>query len=278
MKTLFRFLAAFALLAGLSGAPAWAAYPERPDGPVLDQAGIIPADQEAAMDARLRAYNEQTGRAVVVATVNSLDGETIEMYAANMFAEWGIGGAESDQGLLILVAPNDRQVRIEVGYGLTPYVTDILSGRIIRNDILPAFKAGDYPGGINAGLDTLIEQMNRTPAEAKAVAEAAAAAEAQQREMAGNIEGASAGGFVFWVLMIVVFMVLFGRRSRGQRYRRGGGISPWVVLWGASELARHAGGRSSGGFGGGGGFGSGGGGFGGFGGGMSGGGGASGSW
>ncbi|MBS7670892.1 TPM domain-containing protein [Croceicoccus gelatinilyticus] len=277
MTALFRFFAAFALLAGLSGSPAWAAYPERPEGPVLDQADIIPADQEAAMDARLRAYNEQTGRAVVVATVNSLDGETIEMYAANMFAEWGIGGAETDQGLLLLVAPNDRKVRIEVGYGLTPYVTDILSGRIIRNDILPAFKAGDYPGGINAGLDALITQMDLTPAEAKAMAEAAAAAEAQQREMAGNIEGTSAAGFVFWVIMIVVFMILFGRRSGGRRYRRGGGISPWVILWGASELARHAGGRGSGGFGGGG-FGSSGGGFGGFGGGMSGGGGASGSW
>ncbi len=274
MSVLFRFLAAFALLAGLSGSPSWAAHPDRPEGPVLDQADIIPADQEAAMDARLRAYNEQTGRAVVVATVNSLDGETIEMYAANMFAEWGIGGAETDQGLLLLVAPNDRKVRIEVGYGLTPYVTDILSGRIVRNDILPAFKAGDYPGGINAGLDSLITQMDLTPAEAKAVAEAAAAAEAQQREMAGQITGSTAGGFVFWVIMIVVFMLLFGKRSRGRRYRRGGGIDPWVVLWGVSEIARHSGGRSSGGFGGG----SGGGGFGGFGGGMSGGGGASGSW
>lgn len=271
MKALTRLIAFLALVAGVLAAPAHAAYPARPDGPVLDEAGIIPDAREAAIDARLREYNAATGRAVVVATVDALDGETIEMYAANLFEEWGIGGAETDQGLLLLVAPNERKVRIEVGYGLTPYVTDILSGRIIRGDILPAFKAGDYPGGIEAGLDSLITQMDLTPAEAKAVAEAAAAAEAQQ----GSKDEASFAGVVFWVFMIVIFALIFGRRSRGRRYRRRGGIDPWVVLWGASEIARHSS-RGSGGFGG---FSGGsGGGFGGFGGGMSGGGGASGSW
>ncbi|WP_245638394.1 TPM domain-containing protein [Croceicoccus bisphenolivorans] len=275
MKSIARLFAAFALLAGAISAPAFAAYPERPDGPVLDEAGIIPAAEEAAMDARLREYNAATGRAVVVATVNSLDGETIEMYAANMFTEWGIGGAETDQGLLLLIAPNQRQVRIEGGYGLTPYVTDILSGRIIRGDILPRFKAGDYPGGINAGLDALIAQMDLTPAEAKAVAEAAAAAE--KADASGS--GSSAGGVIFWIFMITIFILIFGRGGRGRRYHsRRSGIDPWVVLWGASEIARHSGERSSGGWGGGFGGGSSGGGFGGFGGGMSGGGGASGSW
>ncbi|RVQ67191.1 TPM domain-containing protein [Croceicoccus ponticola] len=274
VRILIRFLALCALLAGVLSAPAFAAYPAPPEGPILDAAGIIPDADEAAMDARLREYNERTGRAVVVATVNGLDGETIEMYAANMFEEWGIGGAKSDQGLLLLVAPNERKVRIEVGYGLTPIFPDVLAGRVVRNQILPAFKAGDYAGGINAGLDEVIAQLDRTPADAKAVAEAAAAAEKAEAEQGSP----SFAGIGFWIVLIVVFMILFGRGGGGRRYQRGGGgINPWVVMWGASELARHAGGRGSGGFsGGGGGFG--GGGFGGFGGGMSGGGGASGSW
>lgn len=276
MRSIVRFLALVAFVAGVLSAgfaaPAQAAYPARPAGPVLDAANIIPDAEEAAMDARLRDYNQRTGRAVVVATVPSLDGETIELYAANLFAEWGIGGAETDQGLLLLVAPNDRKVRIEVGYGLHGYVTDILSGRIIRGQMLPRFKAGDYPGGINAGLDELIAQMDRTPADARAVAEAAAAAEQQGAE-----SGAGIGGIIFWILLIVFFIAVFGRRAGGRRYHsRRGGIDPWVVMWGASEIARHAG-RGSGGFGGGFGGGSGGG-FGGFGGGMSGGGGASGGW
>lgn len=270
MRPIVRILALWALVAGVLGSPAQAAYPARPTGAVLDSANIIPDAEEAAMDARLRDYNQRTGRAVVVATVPSLDGETIEMYAANLFAAWGIGGKETDQGLLLLVAPNDRKVRIEVGYGLHGYVTDILSGRIIRDRILPRFKAGDYPGGINAGLDELITQMDRTPADAKAVAEAAAASEAAASEGSAGF-----GGIVFWVVLIIFFIVIFGRGGGGRRYHsRRGGIDPWVVMWGASEIARHAGRGSGGGFGGG----SSGGGFGGFGGGMSGGGGASGGW
>jgi uncharacterized protein len=260
-------LALLALL--LAAAPAAAqTYPPRPDGPVLDQAGILPDDREARLDASLREYNQRTGRSVVVATVPSLEGETIEMYAVRLFEQWGIGGAESDAGLLLLVAPNERKVRIEVGYGLHQYVTDALSGRIIRGEITPRFREGDFAGGIEAGVNALVQQLDRTPADAKAIAEAAAAAEAQ-----GGQGDASVGGFLFWVAMIVVFMMLFGRRGRRGRRFSGSGIAP-IILW---EAARHMSGRG-GDWGGGGGFGGGGGGFGGFGGGMSGGGGASGSW
>ena len=257
-----------ALLA-LAGAPAHAAYPARPEGAVLDQAGIIPDAEEAALDARLREYNTRTGRAVIVATVSSLDGETIEMYAVRLFEQWGIGGKESDQGLLLLVAPAERKMRIEVGYGLHQYVTDALSGRIIRNEIAPRFKQGDMAGGINAGVNALVTQLDRTPAEAKAVAEAAAAAKAQR----GSSKEAGIAGVAFWIMLILFFMLMFGRRRHGTRRS---GIDPGIVLWGVSEILHH---MSDGRGGGGGGFGGGGGGgFGGFGGGMSGGGGASGSW
>lgn len=265
-----------ALLALAPAAPAIAAFPARPEGPVLDQAGIIPDAQEAALDVRLREYNQRTGRALTVATVSSLDGDTIEMYAVRLFEAWGIGGKETDQGLLLLVAPTERKVRIEVGYGLHGILPDVLSGRIIRNDITPKFKAGDYPGGIEAGIAAVMTQLDRTPADAKAVAEAAAAAEAAG---ARNSRDGGGGSVFFWIMLIVVFMMLFGRGRRGRAYRRGG-VDPGIVLWGASEIARHMmDGRDGGGGGfGGGGFGGGGGGFGGFGGGGSGGGGASGGW
>ena len=262
----------FLALLTFVGAPAHAAYPPAPVGPVLDQAGIIPDPDEAALDARLREYNARTGRAVIVATVQSLDGETIEMYAVRLFEQWGIGGKEADQGLLLLIAPAERKMRIEVGYGLHQYVTDALSGRIIRNDIAPRFKQGDMAGGINAGVEALIVQLDRTPAEAKAVAEAAAAAKAQS----GGTEKAGIGSVAIWIMMILFFMLMFGRRRHGARRS---GIDPGIVLWGVSEVLHHMSDGRGGGGGFGGGFGGGGGGgFGGFGGGMSGGGGASGGW
>lgn len=270
----------FALLAFAGFQPAAAQeLPARPDGPVLDAASVIDPAAEAALDARLREYNARTGRAVVVATVPGLQGQTIEMYAVRLFEQWGIGGAETDQGLLLLVAPNERQVRIEVGYGLHPYVTDILSGRIIREDITPAFRNGDFAGGIAAGVDALIAQLDRDPADARAVAEAAAAAEqARGRGQAG----ATIGGVVFWIVMIVFFVFLFGRGGGGggRRGRYGAGSTVGnIILWHAIGSALGQASRGSGGgWGGGSGGGFGGGGFGGFGGGMSGGGGASGSW
>lgn len=278
-RVFHRVVAALLLMlaqAGLS-APAHAAYPPAPAGPVLDQAGIIPDADEAALDAKLRAYNQRTGRAFVVVTVNSLDGETVETYAVKLFEQWGIGGKDTDQGLLFLIAPSERKLRFETGYGLHGIFPDVLAGRVIRDTVTPRFKAGDFPGGINAGVDSVIAQLERTPADAKAVAEAAAAAEAQRGKQEG-FSGVNIGGVIFWIVLIVFFSSMFGRRRRGARRS---GIDPGVILWGISEIAHHASRGSGGGGGFGGGFdfgGGGGGGFGGFGGGGSGGGGASGSW
>jgi uncharacterized protein len=265
-------LSALLALAALFAAPALAAsYPPVPQGPVYDGADILPPADEAALDQKLRDYNKRTGRALIVATVPSLDGEAIEPYATGLFQAWQIGGKETDNGLLLLVAPTERQMRIEVGYGLEEFIPDALAGFVITDNITPKFKAGDMPGGINAGIDALITQLDRSPADAKAVAEAAAAA-AKQQSARRSDSGPSFGGVIFWIVLFVIFASLFGRRGGGRR----SGISPAVVLWGLSEIARSSGGRG-GGFGGGG-FGGGGGGFGGFGGGGSGGGGASGSW
>jgi uncharacterized protein len=282
LKALF---SALAMLFAALAFPAMAAeFPPRPAGPIYDGADLLPPADEAALDARLREFNRRTGNAVIVATVTSLDGQNIENYSRQLYETWGIGGAERDAGVLLLVAPSEREMRIEVGYGLTPYITDILSGRIIRNDITPRFKAGDMAGGINAGVDAMVTQLERSPEDAIAIAEAAKAAEKQRHANATPI----VAGVAFWIFIIVLFTFMFARKHKGRGYRGRGGVAGdvasavgQIILWEAVKAATgHKGGGWSGGGGGGfGGFGGGGGGgFGGFGGGMSGGGGASGSW
>jgi uncharacterized protein len=275
MGVILRLWLALAL-AVLMGGGAFAAMPPRPDGPVLDQADLLPPAEEAALDAKLRAYNAATGRSLVVVTVPSLDGRDIESYGVELGQSWGVGGKSTDQGLILLVAPNERRLRFEVGYGLEEFLPDVFAGRIIRDTITPRFKAGDFAGGIAAGIDAAIAQLDRDPAQAKAVAEAAAAAEAQDR--ADDGDGASFGGIVFWIVIFILFMTMFGGGRRGRRYGRGGGSNLPIILWGASEMARGMSRGGGGGFGGGGFGGGGGGGFGGFGGGGFGGGGASGGW
>jgi len=271
-----------AVIAAMATATASAALPARPDGPILDAANIISPADKAALDAKLRAYNEATGRAIIVATVPSLDGMEIEDYAQQLAETWDIGGKESENGLLFLIAPNERRLRIATGRGLQERMTDIMSGRIIRDVVTPRFKAGDLSGGIVAGVDAIIAQLDMDPAQAKAIEEAEMARRAQ-----GADEAAPAiAGILFWIAMIVFFAFIFGRGGRGRRYRGHGGVGSTVgnvVLWTALNAAMNSGGRShGGGWSGGGGFGGGGGGggFGGFGGGGGGfnGGGASGGW
>ena len=264
------------LLAALLALPAAAQdLPPRPDGPVYDGADMIDAATEAQLDEKLRAYNRETGRAVIVATVPDMGGETVEGYAVDLYETWGIGGEETDEGALLLVAKEERKMRIEVGYGSTPTLTDAMSGRIIRDTITPAFKAGDFSRGIVEGVDGMIEALDMDPATAKAIEEAEAAARSDREE----ITFLTVLGAIFWIGLIIMFVSIFARGKKGRRRRRygAGDAVGDVILWTAINTAINA--ASDGdGWGGGGGFGGGGGGFGGFGGGMSGGGGASGGW
>ena len=269
-------LALFAL-----AAPATAqTFPQNNGSPVVDQAGILTPEQQADLKSKSQALYTQTGRAFAVATVKSLEGYPVEDYAYRLGRAWGLGEKEKDNGVLLLVAPNDRKVSIATGYGAGAYMTDAMSGIIIREDILPHFKQSppDYGGGIEAGADAIIKQMSLSPDEAEKNIAAAQQAQKQRQHSSG-------GGLpIFFWLMIIGFVVLSHfRRGMGRRYRgRHGGISPWVVLWGLNELSRgsRGGGWGGGSWGGGGGSwgGGGGGSFGGFGGGSFGGGGASGSW
>ena len=255
-------------------------FPANNGSPVVDQADILRPEQEADLKSKSAALFAQTGRAFAVATVKSLDGLAIDDYGYRLGRQWGLGQKDKDEGVLLLVAPTERKVSIATGYGAGEYMTDAMSGIIIREAILPHFKQSppDYGGGIEAGADAIIKQMSLPPEEAqKNVAQAQQAQQARKDSSPGLLP------VIFWIMIIAFVILSMARRAGGRRYRsRRSGISPWVVLWGLNELSRGSRGSGWGGgsswSGGSWGGGGGGGGFGGFGGGSFGGGGASGSW
>ncbi|WP_017666734.1 TPM domain-containing protein [Sandarakinorhabdus sp. AAP62] len=230
-------------------------------GRVSDAAGVLPADTAAALEAKLKALEDTTGTQLVVATVPDLQGYEIDEYGYQLGRAWGIGQKGTNNGAILLIAPAQRKLRIEVGYGLEGVLTDAVSIRIIRQAIVPRFKAGDMAGGIVAGADELIALLQLPPDQQAAFAAQAKAASAD--------EGDSPGwGALVWLIIIIVWIIIASRR--GSRGRRRGP----VIVWGPGIGGNWSGGGSSGWGGGGGG------GFGGFsgGGGSFGGGGASGDW
>lgn len=270
MARLIALTLAFALSLAGGAAQAEPNFPERGTAPVVDAANVIDDADEALLSAKLDAFEEANQRQFVVATVPSLDGYEISDYGYQLGRHWQLGDAEDDDGIILLVAPNERKVRIEVGYGLEDVVPDGLAYDIIERDILPRFKAGDMTGGIVAGADAIVTQIELPPEQQRA---AIAAVERQPRE-----DGEFPVGLIIWGAMIFFFFILpmIRGRRRGRRYGAGDTIRD-VIVWNAINSAMRGGsGRSSGGWGGGG-FGGGGGGFSG-GGGSFGGGGASGSW
>lgn len=232
-------------------------------GRVVDQANLLDPATEQALTEKLAALEAGSTDQLVVVTVNSLEDQEIEDYGYQLGRAWGIGQKENDNGALLIVAPNERKVRVEVGYGLEPILTDAFSSQLIRNDILPSFRDGDYQAGVIKGVDALIAQLSLDPAEARARAQAAAA---EQSDTKGE-------SVIPLVIIAGLFLFIFLIAMRSGRGRRSNVSS--VLLWAASEVLRNSG-RGGGGRGGGGG-GFGGGGFGG-GGGSFGGGGASGGW
>jgi uncharacterized protein len=128
---------------------------------VVDDAGLLPTDAKARLEARLAAVERQSKHQFVVVTVKSLGGHSIEDYSLTLFRSWGIGRKGVNDGVELLVAPNERKVRIEVGYGLERALRDEEAGQILRTDILPRFKAGDMPGGMLAGSEAIIREITQ---------------------------------------------------------------------------------------------------------------------
>jgi uncharacterized protein len=134
-------------------------------GRIVDQANVIPAAIRNAVEPKLAELEAKSGIQLVVATVASLGGEEIEPYANQLFRTWKLGEKAKNNGVLLLVAPNQRKVRIEVGYGLEGTLTDALSKVIIVNAIAPRFKAGDFGDGVSRGVDDIITVLTTDSSE-----------------------------------------------------------------------------------------------------------------
>lgn len=133
----------------------------KPAGRVTDLANIIDAVTESQLDRQLDDLERKTSSEIAIVTVTSLDGVPIEDYAVRLFKEWGIGQAKADNGVLVLVALNEREMRIEVGYGLEGILPDGLAGQIIRENFTPRFREDDYNGGIRDGVARVVEVVEK---------------------------------------------------------------------------------------------------------------------
>ena len=221
-------------------------------GRVVDQAGIITATSRSDIEAKSKELEDKSGIQLVVATVKSLQGSDIETYANQLFRFWKLGEAKNNNGVLLLVAPAEHKVRIEVGYGLEGTLTDALSSVIISSAIVARFKANDYSGGIERGVDGIISVLTTNAAE-------------WHRKVNVRSEGSSATFnqlFPILVFVLMIFIVWYLiHHANGPPSAGGGRRRAVFVPYGGSGGSSGWGG---GGFSGGGG--------------SSGGGGASGSW
>jgi uncharacterized protein len=238
-------------------------------GRIVDQANIITAATRSAIEPKLVDLESKSGIQLVVATVSSLEGEEIEPYANKLFRAWKLGEKTKNNGVLLLVAPNERRVRIEVGYGLEGTLTDALTKIIITNAIAPRFKAGDFSGGVARGVEDIITVLTTDASEWQKRPSVRVDAEQKPDIGVWLLLGALlvfGAGLVISPSLRLFFFTLLAGRALGSGSHGGFSGSGWSS----------GGSFDSGGFSGGGGF-SDGGGFSG-GGGSSGGGGASGSW
>jgi len=244
-----RLFAALALLALLAAALGTArAAPTFPPltGRVVDNANLLTPADKAALDAELAALEAKSSDQLVVFTTPSLQGYPIEDFGYQLGRAWGIGQKATNNGALLIIAPNERKVRIEVGRGLEPQLTDLLSSQIIRNTILPRFKRGDFAGGIKAGVTDIRDVLL---GDAEAVKERVAKRPAPRRD-ADETEAL----VTFFIILAIFIFIAWAQSQQGNRplsssgpfnRRSGYGGGPIVFPGGWS------GGRGSGGGGGG---------------------------
>ena len=222
-------------------------------GRVVDEAGILDPAAKTALESKLAEFETKTTGQLVVVTLKSLQGTSIEDYGYQLGRHWGIGQKEKNSGALLIVVPSERKVRIEVGYGLEGQLTDAVSKLIIENAIVPRFRAGDFAGGINRGVDDIMQAL---------------ADPDEWRQRAKQRPDSQPFGFdivLAILLVIVVIMILRSvarsgvqdpRNAAGRRAGRGGPIFvpvPWGSGSGSSDWSDSSWSGSSGGFSGGGG-------------------------
>lgn len=249
---------AAALVTAAAGYLGAQSYPARAQGYVTDTARVFSAADRQAVEQLAYQLEQRTTAQLAVVTVGSTKPESIEEYANKLFEKWGIGQKDKDNGVLLVMAKNDRQVRIETGYGMEGIITDLLAHRIIETIMIPRFKASQYSAGLRDGAEAIVSLIAKDAGIAITGKESAVYDRVHQ-------SGVPIGDKVIVLVFLVIFLLslfsplLFPKHYRKYGRRRG---SYWYG-------GGHGGGSYGGGFGGG---------FGGFGGGMSGGGGASGGW
>ena len=231
-------------------------------GRVVDQANIMTPESRSEIEGKLKDLEDKSSIQLVVATVKSLQGGDVETYANELFRAWKLGQAQKNNGVLLLIAPNEHKVRIEVGYGLEGTLTDALSSVIISSAIVPRFKTGDFSGGIGRGVDGIISVLSGDTSEWQRKVDV------RQDDPSGDFNKLFPILFFLLIFFICWYLVRNsgGGGGPGSPGRRGGG--PLFIPYGGSSWGGGSGGFGGGGFGGG--FGGGGG--------SSGGGGASGGW
>jgi uncharacterized protein len=189
-------------------------------GRVVDDAHVLSPEVTAELTQKLAALEAKNGRQLVVVTLPSLQGHEIEDYGYQLGRAWGIGQKGSNTGALFIVVPSEHKVRIEVGYGLEPILTDAITSVILQQSVLPKFRAGDVSGGIVDGTDALIQQLGLDDQAAQAAASQATAVEQQQHARPRHH---NALGSVFAFLLVMFVLSAFFRGGR-----RGGGMG-WIL-------------------------------------------------
>ena len=235
--------------------------PAAPESWVNDYAGVFSSAERSALERKLNEFEYRSSTQIFIITLEDNGGYSASDLAPRIGEAWGVGQQGKDNGLLMVLDMQGRDVFIATGYGLEEYIPDITAGRIVQHELIPNFKNGDYFAGVDAAVDVMISLLDGK-----------FTADEYRKQTSGG--GASIGGIIF---MIILFSLIFGGRRRSAGMGRSN-LPLWLAL-GMLSGGRHSGSfgnfsSGSGGFGGGGGFG----GFGGGGGGSFGGGGAGGSW
>ncbi len=231
---------------------------------VYDYIGLLSPGQKSSLEQKLIRYSDSTSTQIVIAIISSTEGEDIQFLGANWAHEWGIGQAKEDNGILVLLARDDRRIAINTGYGIEEFLTDALSKRIIERVIIPEFRNEDYYAGLDRGADAIFQALT---------------GQFTAPPSTSNGEEFPLQSILPFIIFLVILFILASRNKRGGGGSQGGRRKPGLDIWDMIILSNMGRSSSRGGWGGSSGGGFGGGGFGGgFGGGGFGGGGASGGW
>lgn len=190
--------------------------PGTPTGFVNDFAGMLTVEQRQSLEVKLETFEKDTSNEISVVTVPNLGGDTIGNFAVKLFQDWEIGKDKKDNGVLLLISRDDRQFRIEVGYGLEGALTDAQSFWIIKNILKPAFQRGDYYGGINGGVDGIISITNE---------------EFKLDTNFKNSKGFSVDTFFFLIWVSWIFFVWMGSILARSKSWWGGGIVGGIIAF-----------------------------------------------